>query len=484
MSKYLLKDYVNLLQAHNLIKEINLNDELLKRNIDNITYNSKDILANSLFVCKGFNFKKEYLEEAINNKIILYISSEKYFDYPCIIVSDIRKSLALISFMFYNYPYNNLDIIGITGTKGKTTTAVYLQKILNCGILSSLYNDVGVRKEALVTTPESLDLASLLNDAVKNNFKQVVMEVSSQALKYDRVYSLPFKIGVFTNISPDHISPIEHRDFNDYFTSKLKIFKQSEIAIVNLDMEHISKVLESAKKCSKVITYSLKNKDADFYAENIKKLASDKYSFYVNGYKYTLNMGGLFNVSNALASIAVASIFNIPNETINKALSEVKVSGRMETYYSLDKKTIAIVDYAHNKLSFEALLSTVKDEYPTKDIITVFGCPGNKALQRRRDLGEVASRYAKYNYLTEDDPGTENSRDICLEIAGSLPSDKYEIVLDRETAIKKAIINNPNCVIVIAGKGAEIHQKTHVLEDYKGDASIVKEVFEEELVTV
>lgn len=494
MKQYKLIDYIILLKRENLIVKADYNDSLLDTDIKKITYNSKEVEANSIFVCKGLNFKEEYLQEAINKGALFIISNERHPEFPSIQVSDIRKALAVLSALYFDYPSHDVNMIGITGTKGKSTIAFYTKSILDTyfndtAIVSSIYNYDGIKKEeATVTTPESLDLEHYIWNAKESHIENLVMEVSSQALKLDRVYNILYDIGVFTNISIDHISSIEHPDFQDYFNSKLKLLEQSKTVIINLDMDHLDEVLEHTKNNQKVITYSIKNPHADIYAYDIKKISHDEYEFWVKtkyfNHKFILGMPGLFNVSNALASIAIASLLKVPVENISKGLRNVKVMGRMETYLSQDKSTVAIVDYAHNKLSFESLLGTVKKEYATKKMIVLFGCPGDKAQIRRKDMGLIANEYADYIYLTTDDPGHENPALICNEIASYIKPGKYEIIIDREKAIEEAIQNNPGCVIVIAGKGAEKHQKAVTLEDYKGDATIVEEIFQKELISV
>lgn len=487
MKQYELKDYIKILEDNHLIKSKNISESIFHKKISNVSYNSKDIGENSIFICKGNKFKEEYLTEAINRGIILYVSEIEYLDYPHIIVTDIRKSLALLSKLYFNNPEEPMNLIGITGTKGKSTTAFFTKSILDeylgdTAILSSILNYDGTSHEALVTTPESFEIYKYMHEAQKNNIKTMVMEVSSQALKYDRVYKIPYKVGVFTNISTDHISPIEHPNFEDYFHSKLSLFKNCNTICINLDSDFIEKILEEARD-HKVITYSLKNKNADIYGYDIKKIDHSTFSFKVKtknfDKEFTLPMGGIFNIYNALASIAISVSLDVPVGYMIKGLAKVSVPGRMKTITSKDNKTIAIVDYAHNKLSFEALLSSIRKEYPDKKIITVFGSVGDKAKNRRKELGIIASNYADFSYLTTDDPGSEEAQDICHEIAKYIDNDRYKIVLNRESAIKEAILNNRESVIVIAGKGAEVHQKCKTLEDYKGDIFCATEALKE-----
>ena len=496
MKYFKIKDYIDVLKKHNLIEKINIDDELLDMEINYITHNSKDVKDNTLYICKGLKYKSIYLKEAIDNGALLYVCEKENAteDAPHIIVNDIRKSLALISILYYNEPASKLNLIGITGTKGKSTTSYYIKSIIDnylknkgkdMAIVSSIdvYDGISV-KESLITSPESIDLQKIMANTVKAGLSDLVMEVSSQALKLDRVYGLTFDVGAFLNISPDHISEIEHKDYDDYFYSKLKFFKQVKNLVINLDTDRLDEVLKEAKNVNSVITFSTKKKTADIYAYDITKIDYITTKFRVRTPKFDeefiLTMPGLFNVSNALASIGIAYILNIPYENMYEGLRVARTSGRMELHATKDNKTIAIVDYAHNKLSFEKLYESVKSEYPTKKIITVFGCPGGKAQIRRHDLGILSGLNSKVTYLTAEDPGPEDVTKICEEIAFYVKKSngKYKIIEDREEAIKKAILDNPGCIILITGKGNETRQKYG--GEYlpcKTDTECVKEAF-------
>lgn len=479
MKTYILKDYIDALENENLIEEINLNNLYATTSIAKIAHNSKNVEKGTLYICKGLKYKPEYLEEAIKNGAMVYVAEKEnatQTNFPHIIVNDIRKSLAVISTLFYDYPATKLNMIGITGTKGKSTTSYYIKSILDyymkvqnlpdTAIVSSIDTYDGKNcKESLITSPESIDLQEHIANAVDCKMQNLVMEVSSQALKLDRVHDILYKVGVFLNISEDHISSIEHPDFEDYFASKLKIFDQVENACVNLDCDYSDRILENAQKAKKVITFSSKNPKADVYAYNIKKTSHTSISFKVKTSEFeneiSLTMPGLFNVENALAAIATAIVLGVPYESIYEGLKVAKASGRMESHMSKDGSIIVIVDYAHNKLSFEKLYESTKQEYPDKRIVTVFGCPGGKAQLRRRDLGRLSGINSNVTYLTAEDPGPEETVDICKEIAGYVKKEHgdYKIVEDRGQAIKEAILENPDSVILITGKGNETRQK-------------------------
>ncbi len=482
MKQYTLKDYISALEKENLIECVPSNIDI--SNIENtliekVTHNSKEVTNNTLYICKGLNYKPSYLEEAIQNGAILYISEKENVtktDFPHIIVNDIRKSLACISCMYYDYPAEKLNMIGITGTKGKSTTAYYIKSILDdymkehglpdTAIISSIDTyDGKTLKESLITSPESIDMQYYIRNSVDCNIKNLVMEVSSQALMLHRVHDIMYKVGAFLNISEDHISSIEHPTFENYFECKLRFFDQVETACVNLDSDYIDVILEHSKKAKKVITFSQKDENADVYGYNVQKQGHNNISFCVKTPNFEneilLTMPGLFNVENALAAISIAIALDIPYSNIYNGLKVARASGRMESHVSKDGSIIVIVDYAHNKLSFQKLYESTKQEYPDKKIVTVFGCPGGKAQLRRRDLGTLAGIHSAISYLTAEDPGPEDAVDICKEIAEYIkngPGD-YKIIEDRGEAIKEAILENPNSVILITGKGNETRQK-------------------------
>lgn len=344
MKTYLLKDYINNLEKENLIDEVVLKELSSKTSILQIAHNSKNVSEGALYICKGIKYKPEYLSEAIENGAILYIAERQNVsqpDFPHIIVKDIRKALAVISTVFYDYPATKLNMIGITGTKGKSTTAYYIKSILDnymkaqnlpdTAIVSSIDTyDGKTCKESLITSPESIDLQEHIANAVDCKIKNLVMEVSSQALKLDRIHDVYYKIGVFLNISEDHISTIEHPNFEDYFSSKLKFFNQVENACVNLDSDYADRILENAKMSKKIITFSSKNQNADVYAYDIQKISHTSISFKVKTPLFEndilLTMPGLFNVENALAAIAVAISLNVPYENIYEGLKVARAS--------------------------------------------------------------------------------------------------------------------------------------------------------------
>jgi len=476
MEKYALEEYIEKLQEKKLLLRHNCTLETARQTVSHVAYDSNKTVRNTLFVCKGAGFREAYLQDAVRRGAFAYISEVEYdVPVPCLLVSDVKKALALTASIFYGNPTKDLCIVGITGTKGKSTTAYYIKYILDdymrelgkpeTAIISSIDTYDGViREESRLTTPESLELQMHFRNAVDSGIGYMAMEVSSQALKYGRLHEVSFDAGVFLNISEDHISPIEHSDMEDYFVSKLKIFSQCRTACINTDSDQFPRVYEAAKNAERMLTFGTKE-DADIYGYDIRKNGMDTH-FRVRcdrfDREFVLTMPGLFNVENALAAIAVAYALKIPEEHIYTGLRRARSSGRMEYFANKAKDRIVIVDYAHNRLSFTRLYETVKAEFPGMKIVTVFGCPGGKAYVRRRDLGLLAGQHSDRVILTAEDPGPEDTRTISEDIAQYVRqyNDNCELIDDREEAVKTAILSSePGTVILITGKGNETRQK-------------------------
>ncbi|MCI8609363.1 MAG: UDP-N-acetylmuramoyl-L-alanyl-D-glutamate--2,6-diaminopimelate ligase [Firmicutes bacterium] len=476
-----LENYIDLLRRYGLLLEATITDErALEREIQYISHNSLDVKEGTLFICKGLNFKAQYLDDALEKGAVSYMAekrvgqSENY-----ILVTNMRKAMSVISAFFFDEIWNEkLKMIGITGTKGKSTTATFVKAIMDdyckslrkkeIGFLSGIYTYDGERKVKAkkMTTPETIELHRHLASCVKNGCEYLVMETSSQALKYERTAALEYEVAGFLNISEDHISDREHPDIEDYFSSKLKIFSQSRIACINMEMDekYLDRVLyEAEKSCGKVVTFG-REKGADYYGYDVESTPSNL-TFQVDWEGGTeeilVSIGGYYNASNALAAIAITRALGVPFENIKNGLAHVKVAGRMELYQMKNKHVDVIVDYAHNKLSYETLFENVKTLYPGRKIMLVFGCHGNKAYNRRKDLGELANRYADSIVLTEQDPGTEDVNEICNQIKEHLDQDKpVTTILDRGEAIAAACeMIDDNWVMVIAGNGADGYQK-------------------------
>lgn len=473
------------------------NNLLVDKNIDNIekieylSYNSKDVRQNTMFFCKGIHFKREYLTSAKEKGAIIYISDKKYdIDLPYIIVNDIQKALAYLSNAFYDNPASKITLIGITGTKGKTTVASFINSILNeytnkkTAILSSIVNYTGIKEEvSKLTTPESLELNKYFNEAYENGCEYLTMEVSSQGYKTDRVLGINYDYALFLNIGYDHISDLEHPDFEDYFNCKLKLMKNCKTAVINKNTDVFDRVYNECS-AKNIITYGI-DESADYYYSNIKK-DNDGFTFDVislkNDYKETfkINMAGRFNIENALAAITLTKQIGVDDKSIKNGLLKTKVSGRMNIFEK-NGMTI-IVDYAHNKLSYTKLFDSIKQDYPNRRIVSVGGCDGSRAYNRRKEYADCVNEYADYVYLTECDPQYEKVEDICDDIIKYFNKDiKYEVIVDRKTAIEKAIKNaKENDVIAITAKAGEKYQKVNGMQvPYESDLVIVENVLSE-----
>ncbi|MBE6636170.1 MAG: UDP-N-acetylmuramoyl-L-alanyl-D-glutamate--2,6-diaminopimelate ligase [Ruminococcaceae bacterium] len=470
-----LSAFLSLFEAEGLLCAQDPSDQVIIRHL---SFDTRDLMDKTLFFCKGAHFKPEYLRMAAENGAVAYVSEVRYEDVsiPAVLVSDIRRAMSVAALFHYEQPAEKLKTVGITGTKGKSTTAYYVKAILDaalsseCAILSSIDNFDGViREEAHLTTPEAIPLQQHFVNAYESGLTHLVMEVSSQALKYGRVDGVCFDVACFHNIGTDHISPVEHPDFEDYFASKLKIFNACRVGCVNTDVAYADRALQYAKTAGcRVLTYGSHPED-DIYCSSVKK-DGEAIRFTVTtasfAEEFAITMPGLFNVQNALCAIAVCTALGIPPQAIREGLAIARAAGRMEVFTSRDSRVIALVDYAHNRMSFGALYDSVAKEYPDKTVITVFGCPGGKAYLRRKDLGELSGRHSSLVIVTEEDSGEEPFSQIAADIAASIEAEggRYFICEDRGEAIRRAICENgSDKIILITGKGRETRQKRGTL---------------------
>ncbi len=476
---HLLREYIQVLEENGLIAEMNISEETLDKKVNYVSYNSQDVKYDTLFICKGAHFNVKYLLSALEEGAFAYISEVKYEEAEgaeYILVNDMRKTMAFLADIFYNQIWKEITIAGITGTKGKSTTTYFMRHILDeylkaqkkpvSAVLSGIDNYDGViNEESHLTTPETLDLHRHYYNAVKSGIEFVSMEVSSQALKYHRTMGIRFDVGCFLNVGLDHISDVEHPTFEDYLQAKMVIFGQCKNACINLESEYAQMAIEAATgKADRIITFGMKP-EADIYGYDIKPVKKG-ISFRVKcdsfDEEFKIGMTGLFNVDNALAAIATSYALNIPLEYIKSGLKKARVSGRMEIFSSRSGNLDVIVDYAHNQMSFESLFQSTKKEYPGKKITIVFGCPGKKAFGRRKELGDLAGKYADTVIITEEDAGEEPVQKISEEIASHVTKFDCDcqIIVDRGEAIYEAIRQaDENTVVLITGKGRETRQK-------------------------
>ncbi len=483
-----IDDLLNLLDRYELVKAVS--GAALGLKIENVVTDSRNVVPGSLFVCKGSGFKTEYLEEAITKGAVSYISEEIYSnDIPCISVTDARKALSIASRWYFDFAGDEMKLVGVTGTKGKTSTSYILKAILDeekCNN-TALFSTVGVDTckafhVTHLTTPESIDLQRYYKEAKDAGCQNVVMEVSSQAMKYDRLYGQDFSIGIFLNIDRDHIGNNEHANMEEYLNCKLSFLKACSTVIINKQTKKLKKILSAVKE-KNVILIGRDDEDADVNISNVKRDESgSEFTLTYGGTSYELatNMIGDFNIDNVSAAVIAALKMNVSIDSIKKAITDIHVPGRMMIYKH--KGIDIVLDYAHNKLSVQNLYKTVVDEFKPKKIISVFGCSGERSKVRRKDLGMLADEYSDVIYLTADDPGNERVMDICDEIKTYIERPCYEIE-DREEAIIRALNSaNSGEAVIIYGKGMDDSQRVNgVFIPYKSDVSVVEEWMKENI---
>ena len=404
-------------------------------------------------------------------------------------VDDTRYALALMSAAYFGYPAEKLKVIGITGTKGKTTTTYMVKSILEgvghkvglIGTIEALIGDKSI--PANNTTPESFTIHQYFAEMVKEGCDSVVMEVSSQGLMLHRTAGIEFEIGIFTNLGEDHIGPNEHKDFEDYKRCKGILFTQCRLGIANVDDQWYEDVFQNAT--CKVETFGFSEK-ADLRATNVQHVSRPGYlgvNYHVSGlmdFDVEIDIPGEFSVYNSLTAIAVCRHFDVPEENIKKALKVAKVKGRIEMVKVSDDFAF-MIDYAHNAMSLESLLCTLRDYHP-KRIVTIFGCGGNRSRTRRFEMGEVAGNLSDFTIITSDNPRFEEPQDIINDIiTGIKKTDgKYVDICDRKEAIRYAIEHGKEGdIIVLAGKGHETYQEIRGMKYDMDDRVLIKEVLEE-----
>lgn len=431
---------------------------------------SKTTVPETLFFCKGVRFKAQYLADAAARGACAYVSEVPYeVDLPYLLVHDVRRAMPLVARAFYGEPDRRYPLVGITGTKGKTSCAYQLAAIFDealkgqYGIISTNEaRSCGAIRKKSGTTPEALELYALLDGFARDGVQAAVMEVSSQGLQYDRVLGVDFAVGIYLNLSPDHISPTEHKDFEEYKQAKKKMLTLCRTGVANLD-DAYAKEMIAAATCPTLRTVSLTDPTADYYAADVE-LTEEGLTFTVCGTdlrreRMTLKMVGEFNISNALCAIAAARTLGIDADAIRRGLAKAEVKGRMEQWE--EDGVRIIVDYAHNGLSFEKVFDYADRFYPEARKIAVYGCPGNKALDRRTEMSDVAGQRADFIVLTDDDPADEDPDDIMNQAEEMLIRHKAEYVRihNRPDAIAYAVSRcKRGDLLLLLGKGHETGQ--------------------------
>lgn len=444
--------------------------------IESVEFDSRKVQNGSLFICiegavvDGHQFAKDVVEKGATALIVTKdIREELGRDVTVILVEDSRYAMAFISAAWFDHPTEKLKVIGITGTKGKTTTTYLVKSILEqaghkVGLVGTIEAIIGEEHiKANNTTPESYVLQEYFSEMVKAGCDTVVMEVSSQGLMLHRTQGFVFDIGIFTNIEPDHIGPNEHKDFEDYMRCKGLLFKQCKVGIVNGDDAHYQEVTKG--HTCKLITYGF-GEHVDLKAEKVNLIQGKGFlgvEFDTTGtvcMHVKLHAPGRFSVYNALCAIAICEQFGVSKEAVQAALSEAKVKGRIELVKVSDDFTL-MIDYAHNAMALESLLTTLK-EYEPKRLVCLFGCGGNRSKLRRYEMGEVSGKLADLTVITSDNPRDEKPEDIIADIKIGMAKTEgsYVEIADRREAIAYVIKNGqPGDVIVLAGKGHEDYQE-------------------------
>lgn len=408
-------------------------------------------------------------------------------------VESSRYAMGKISSAFYGKPSEQMTVIGLTGTKGKTTTTYMIREMLErAGIKTGLVGTIeildGANKiPAENTTPESMVLHKYMKDMVDNGCKAVVMEVSSQGLMLDRVAGVDFDYGIFTNLSKDHIGPNEHASFEEYRDWKAKLFTLCKTGIFNVDDKNAGYMMEHVD-CEK-ITYGMRE-HADYCANDVKLYCENG----VLGIQYALSgslsgqmvvdLPGEFSVHNSLAAIAVADLMHVPVADIQTILKQIKVRGRVEMIPISDAFTL-MIDYAHNAMALESLLTALR-AYNPKRLVTLFGCGGNRSKDRRFEMGEVSGNMADFTIITSDNPRDEEPAAIMEDIVTGMKktTGSYVAIEDRKEAIRYAILHaQPGDVIVLAGKGHEDYQEIHGVKHHMDERDLIRGILEEEDVT-
>ncbi len=432
----------------------------------------------------------DYIDSAVNNGakcIIIEKDIDIGADVTVIKVNDTRRCLSRISINYFFNPSSEMTTIGITGTKGKTTTSWMIKNILeedgkSVGVIGTMGIFYGNKHyETVNTTPESYEIQKYLREMVDNGVKYLVMEVSSQALKVGRVDGMMFDYGVFTNLTRDHVGEGEHPDMEDYFNSKLKLFKMCKNGIVNTDDLHGSKILRLFPE-SNITTYGIDNY-ANVLAKDItitNSYVDFKVKLTDRNERVKTCIPGRFSVYNSLAAICVAQKFGVSSDVIKEALESVRVPGRSELVNN--KLEIPImIDYAHSPESLENILQAVKS-YTRGKVISVFGCGGDRDTSKRPIMGEISGRIADYTFITSDNPRTEDPQKIVDQIEEGIKktTGKYEVIVDRVEAIKKAIkMATKKDIIVLAGKGHEPYQEINGVKHPFDERIIVRDLIEE-----
>jgi len=472
--------------------------KLIKGNFDvevlDICYNSKNVQDGCAFIALvGHNMDgHNYINDAINNgaKVIFTQNEVEINDDVTVIkLNNTRKDLAKLSANLFDNPASKLTMIGLTGTKGKTTTTWMIKRILECddkktGVIGTMGIFIGDKHYKLPnTTPESYEVQKFLYEMVNEGIEYAVMEVSSQALKFGRTDEITFDYGIFTNLTQDHIGDGEHESMEEYVYCKTLLFQKCRKGIFNIDDKYFETMINSATCDIHTFGY---NEKADLYCKQAGLLRDDKMigiDLQLGGIindDFKINTPGIFSAYNAMCAILTTHLIGCKVSSMKEALSTIAVKGRVEQVKVSDKFNL-LIDYAHNGVSTESILTTMR-EYNPKRIVTVFGCGGNRSRDRRYEMGEVSGNFADFSIITTDNPRFEEVEDIVNDILVGInkTSGEYIIIPDRKEAIKYSIENaQDGDIILVLGKGHEDYQDIKGVKYPFDERVIIKEILEE-----
>lgn len=473
----------------------NVEYEILQGTLDtdvaDIAYDSRKVVNNGMFVAIEGTVVDghQYIGNAVEAGAVVIVAEKDTVvenkEVTVIRVDNGRRALSLMSAAYFDYPAKKMITVGITGTKGKSTVEHMVRDIIEksgktCGIIGTV--GAFMNGKAIVTehtTPESYDLQKLFAMMVDEGCEYMVMEVSSQGIKMDRVAGIEFDYGVFTNISPDHIGPGEHENFEEYLSCKAELFRRCKKGIINKDDEHYEDIIRDAT--CEIMTFG-ESADAGLVAKEIQHVTKGgelSMEFQANGIlngKIIVGLPGRFNIYNAMCAACTGVALGISEEVILHALEHVKVKGRVEVMPVSDDFSV-LIDFAHNGVSSESVLSTLR-EYNPHRIVSIFGCGGNRSKVRRYEMGEIIGRMSELSIITSDNPRREDVMDIIEDIkVGMAKSDgNYVVIPDREEAVAYALEHaEKGDMIILLGKGHEEYQEIDgVKHHYSEREAIVK----------
>lgn len=481
------------MRLNELLKGIDY--EIIKGNLDveikDICYDSRKVYKDSSFICLvgASSDGHDYVDKAIlNGANTIFVEKNINIDADITVIKlkDTRRGLSLLSINFFGNPLKDMTSIAITGTKGKTTTSWMIKNILeednkSVGVIGTMGVFFGNKHYSTVnTTPESYDLQKYLREMVNDGVKYLVMEVSSQALKVGRVDGMIFDYGIFTNLTQDHIGENEHADMDEYVYCKSLLFSQCRRGIFNVDDIHYDDMIRNST-CD-IYTYGKKN-NANLIIDKIKLLRKEHFIGIelvtlgnVND-TFVVNTPGLFSAYNASSAIIVSNLIGCSISSIKNALAKVAVKGRVEIVPVSDKYSV-IIDYAHNGVSMESILTTMRDYKPNR-IVSLFGAGGNRSRDRRYDMGEVSGKYSDLTIITEDNSRFESVFDIMNDIETGIKKTKgkYIKIADRSDAIKYALDNAmEGDIILLLGKGHETYKDKDGVKTHYDEREVIKEL--------